>query len=138
MITINYLAVLVAAIGSMILGAIWYGPLFGKMWSNLMGWGAMTPEQLAEKKKSAGKGYMGMFVCSLIMAYVTAWVVELAGATDLVAGKMVGFWLWLGFVATVSYGSVLWEGKSKKLWALNNGYNLLNLVMYGAIFALWQ
>ena len=29
---INYLAVLVAAIASMALGFLWYGPLFGNQW----------------------------------------------------------------------------------------------------------
>lgn len=34
---INYLAVIVAAAASMIIGMIWYGPLFGKTWRSLMG-----------------------------------------------------------------------------------------------------
>jgi len=34
---INYLAVLVAAIASMALGFLWYGPLFGNQWKKLMG-----------------------------------------------------------------------------------------------------
>ena len=136
--TINYLAVLVAAVVSMVLGAVWYGPLFGKKWSELMGWSSMTPEQTAEMKKSANKSYFWMFLSSLVMAYVTAWVVGVAGVSDFSGGLEVGFWLWLGFVATVSLGGVLWEKKPIKLWALNNGFNLLNLLVYGVILAGWQ
>ena len=138
MININYLAVVAAAIGSMILGAIWYGPLFGKVWMKLMGWGNMSPEQIAEMKKKSGKGYFWMFIGNLVMGYVTAWVIGATGAATLSAGLMTGFWLWLGYIATVSLGGVLWEGKPVKLWKLNNAFNLLNLLMYGAIFALWQ
>lgn len=36
---VNYLAVLVAATANLILGAIWYGPLFGKR--SLLGMGAI-------------------------------------------------------------------------------------------------
>ena len=109
MITINYLAVLVAAVVSMVLGAVWYGPLFGKKWSELMGWSSMTPEQTAEMKKASKKSYFWMFLSSLVMAYVTAWVMGVAGVTDFSGGLEVGFWLWLGFIATVSLGGVLWE-----------------------------
>ena len=45
---INYLAVLVAAVVSIILGMLWYGPWLGKQWIALMG---MSPASLAEAKK---------------------------------------------------------------------------------------
>ncbi len=138
MITINYLAVLVAAIGSMILGAIWYGPLFGKVWMNLMGWGGMSPEQMAEKKKSAGKSYFWMFLGNLVMAYVMSYVVVAFKAMDFAGGVQAGFWIWLGFVATVTLGMVLWDGKPVKLWLLNNGFQLLNLCWMGALLAMWS
>lgn len=32
------LAVVLAAVVSMIVGWLWYGPLFGKQWMALMGW----------------------------------------------------------------------------------------------------
>lgn len=37
MVPVNYLAILVAAVLSMVLGFLWYGPLFGKEWTKLMG-----------------------------------------------------------------------------------------------------
>ena len=138
MITINYLAVLVAAIGSMILGALWYGPLFGKKWSEMMGWSTMSPEQTAEMKKGATKSYLWMFLGSLVTAYVMAHVVWAFKAMDFSTGLQAGFWMWLGFIATTTLGSVLWEGKSMKLWLLNHGYNMLNLCWMGVLLAIWQ
>jgi hypothetical protein len=38
MITINYLAVIAAAIAAVGVGVLWYGPLFGKEWMKLMGY----------------------------------------------------------------------------------------------------
>ena len=45
---VNLLAVLAAAVATMVLGAIWYGPLFGKSWMSAHGY---TPEKLAGMKQ---------------------------------------------------------------------------------------
>ncbi|MBI3341870.1 DUF1761 domain-containing protein, partial [Candidatus Curtissbacteria bacterium] len=34
---INYMAVVAAAVVNMVLGFLWYGPLFGKPWMKMMG-----------------------------------------------------------------------------------------------------
>lgn len=41
------------------------------------------------------------------------------------------------FIAPVTLGVVLWEGKPWKLWVLNNGYQLLSLLVMGVILAIW-
>lgn len=136
---INELAVLVAAIVSMIVGALWYGPLLGKQWIALS---QFTPQQMDEaKKKGMAKSYALMFVGSLVMAYVLAHALAYASAymklSGISAGLMAGFWNWLGFIAPVTLSSVLWEGKPVKLWLLNIGYYLVTLCAMGAILAMW-
>ncbi len=42
-VVINYWAVIVVAIINTVLGFLWFGPIFGKMWISLMGF---TPEQV--------------------------------------------------------------------------------------------
>ena len=54
------------------------------------------------------------------------------------AGLSTGFWNWLGFVAPVTMGAVLWEGKPWGLWFLNAGYQLVNLLVMGVIIASWM
>lgn len=136
---INYLAVLVAGVSSMVTGFLWYGPLFGKKWLQYMGW---RPEEAEERKKGATRGYVIMFIGSLIMAYVLAHALVFASeytkTTGVSAGLMVGFWNWLGFVAPVTVGAVLWEGKPWGLFFLNAGYQLLNLLVMGIILAVWM
>lgn len=137
---INYLAVLVCGIVSMVLGFLWYGPLFGKQWMALSG---ITPPQAgAEKpKEGMGKRYALAFVGSLIMAYVLAhslvFADEYLKVSDVSGGLMAGFWSWLGFIAPVTLGTVLWDGKPWKLWILNNAYYLIQLLIFGVILALW-
>lgn len=139
-IPINYFAVVVAAVSAMVWGFLWYGPVFGKIWIKEMGW---TPESIeAAKKKGMAKQYVLQAVGALVMAYVMAHVFVFASTYTqtfgLVGGLMVGFWNWLGFVAPVTLGAVLWEGKSWKLWALNAGYYLVVLCTMGVILSLWQ
>lgn len=140
MVPINYVAVLVSAVSSMVLGALWYGPLFGKKWIAMMGW---TDEQInSAKSKGMGKQYSIMFVGSLVMAYVLAHATVFASSylntSGVSAGLMSGLWNWMGFIAPVTVSSVLWEGKSWKLWCLNNGYNLTSLLIMGIILACWM
>ena len=88
------------------------------------------------------KLYLMAFVGSLVMAFVLSHALEFASdylnTSGVSAGLQTGFWNWLGFIAPVTMGSVLWEGKSWKLWTLNNAYHLVNLLIMGVIIALWQ
>jgi len=47
-------------------------------------------------------------------------------------------WIWLGFIATVTLGNVLWHGRPKELWALENAYSLVNLLVMTAILYNWK
>lgn len=136
---VNYIAVVVAAIANMIIGTVWYGPLFGKQWIAMMGW---TKDEMTGKAKSGmGKLYAIQAVGSLVMAYVLAHALIFASTymqvSGIQAGVMCGFFNWLGFIAPVTLGSVLWEQKSWNLWFLNNAYYVVSLVVMGVILALW-
>ena len=139
MVNVNYLAIFVSAIASMILGYIWYGPLFGKQWMALSGFSKDSLD--AAKAKGMGKSYALMFVGSLVMAFVLShaliFAMDYLGSKGISAGLQTGFWNWLGFIAPVTLGSVLWDHKPWKLWVLNNAYNLLSLLVMGVILALW-
>ncbi len=134
---VNYVSVVLAAVANMVLGFLWYGPLFGKTWSDLMGWSKADME--AAKKKGMGKSYALMTLGSFVMAYVLAHSLVFASTymnvSGVPAGLSVGFWNWLGFVAPVTIGSVLWDGKPWKLWFINAGYYLVALLLMGVILA---
>lgn len=143
MMELNYLAILVAAVLGMVIGMIWYAPsVFGKAWSRMTGIN-MDKAEMKPKHMLAG------FVAQLVMAYVLApfiigWhqsEVAMYGAdamSGLSVGLQTGFWLWLGIVATVMLGSVLWERKPFKLYMLNSGYWLVVLLVMGALLGYWQ
>lgn len=139
-ISTNYLAVLVGAIINMVLGGLWYGPLFGKTWARLAG---MTGDSMSEaKKRGMAKSYILMFVGSLIMAFVLEHAVvygaEYINVYGVWAGVITGIWYWLGFVAPTTVGMVLWEGKPWKYWFIVSGYYLVALAILGGMFAVWM
>ncbi len=138
MMEINYLAVLVCGIVSMVIGGLWYGPLFGKQWMALMGINcdpnAVTPEQ----KKQMYKSYAIMFVGALVMAFVFSSTLAAFGAVGAGMALQGAFWTWLGFFVPVLMGSVLWEMKPWKLFFINASYYLVLLMVMGLILTLWK
>lgn len=139
-VVVNYWAILLCGILSLVLGSLWYGPLFGKQWMALSG---INPGQMTDaQKKGMWKSYVLALVGSLVMAYVLQHSLVFANTylnvSGLWAGLQGGFWMWLGFVAPVTLGTVLWEGKSWKLWTLLNSYHLIQLLIFGAVLTLWK
>jgi multidrug transporter EmrE-like cation transporter len=129
-IVVNYWAVLVAALANFVLGWIWYGPLFGKQWMKLTG---MKPSE--QDKKDLPKNSVVMLVSSLIMAYVLLHFTAASESLNMALEWAV--WLWLGFIATVTLGGVLWKREPVALWTLDNGYRLLSLLFMTAILYSW-
>ena|SRR3989344_4783699 len=132
---VNYLAVLVAAVASFLLGWLWYGPFFGKPWMKLMNF---DKNSMKSMKLSPVTAMILGFLTYLIIAYVLAGFISILNAATIVEGMKIAFWIWLGFIATTTLGSFLWEGKSIKLYLLNNTYNLLNLLVMSAILTAWK
>src|SRR3989344_1544875 len=135
---VNYVAVVVAEVSAMVIGFLWYGPLFGKEWRRLMGISLDDMKSMSLSPMQA----MGLgTVVALVMAYVFAHVFVFSSTYMQVSGYMAGlstaFWLWLGFVMTTQIGIVLWEGKPWKLFFLNTAYSLVSLAEMGVIIASW-
>ena len=125
---VNYVAIIVAAIANMVVGYLWYSQmLFGKAWMKMTGKKDMGKKDSMLMMMGAG------YISSVVMAYVLAIFIQLNGATTPLAGAMAAFWPWLGFVATVTLGSVLWEGKSIQLWVLNAAHYLVGMAVMGAV-----
>ncbi|HSX52865.1 MAG TPA: DUF1761 domain-containing protein [Patescibacteria group bacterium] len=129
---INWWAVIVAVAVNMGVGAVWYSPvMFAKEWSKLVG-------RKMEEMGDGAKGYvittLGAFVQVLVLLHVVAY----AGATTAINGAVVGFWLWVAFVAVTQGVNTVFAGTRKKLWAINTGYFLVVLLINGAILAVWR
>ena len=137
--SLNWLAILVAAVVTMILGFLWYSPLlFAKAWTREMGYDLNDKAKMDEMRKSVGPAYAGSFVASLISAFTLALILHGMRAESLHFGIMASFHIWLGFVATVQFTGALFAKQSMKLFAINTGYQLVCFLAMGAILVLWK
>ena len=133
---INYLAVLVAALATILIGAIWYSPLmFHKFWVKAHGF---SEERVALLQKAAGKAFLVSLLCYLVMAFVLAILVSYAGATTLQEGAALGFLVWLGFLATLGMTAHMFSEKRLSTYLLDASYQLVYAVVMGAILAAWR
>ena len=133
---VNYIAVLISGVISIILGSLWYSPvLFGNAWMKEMGISVKDIEKT--KKKGMGKYYFAAFIGALVTAFILGIFIKWIGASSFFDGIQTGFWAWLGFIVPVSLGSVLWENKSIKYYLINVSYHLVNLALMGGILGMW-
>lgn len=136
---VNFLAILVAAIATMVWGFIWYSPLlFAKPWMREMGVDPSDKAKIDEMRKGATAAYSGSFVASLISAFTLALFFHWFRVETQHFAFMVSFHVWLGFVATVQLTGALFSKQSMKLFAINTGYQLICYLTMGAILAAWR
>lgn len=131
-VSINYWAVLVAAISSFVIGGLWYAPfLFGNAWQKATG---LTDEEL--KNASMARTFGLSFVMSVLISYGMAmfFVSEVDFQMGLVYGAMTA----LFFVIPSMGINSLFEHHSLKLFLINAGYNLVTYVVIGGIIGAWR
>ena len=129
-VSVNLLAVVVAALSTMAVGSIWYGKMgFYKEWSRLAKVKAsstMTTKQMAFM-------YGAAFVASLVSAFVLAYFIDIVygarGGSYLAVSLQVAFMGWLGFTAARLSLHDLFEGRRKKLTLLNVSHELVTFVV---------
>ena len=127
---VSLLATVVATVLGFALGALWYGPLFGKRWMAAVG---MTLEEI-QKDFSPVKTYGATFVLGLIASYAFGLYVgpNPGRAFSIVAGASAG----LCWVATSLATNYLFERRSVALIAINGGYHAVRFALIGLAFGL--
>lgn len=133
--SVNALVVLISAAVGMGIGAFWYSPKgFGRQWTQLMGW---DEQEFDRRQKEASKSYVWEFVANLVTSFILANIIIQVGDSTAGEGMQTAFWLWLGFIASTMLGMILWEGKPAKLYKINVGFRLVQMLIVGGIMGAW-
>ncbi|MCX6734537.1 MAG: DUF1761 domain-containing protein [Candidatus Peregrinibacteria bacterium] len=131
---VNYYAILVCGIASLMLGMFWYGPLFGGVWMKQVGF---TEKDMLEARKKGMKCMLPNMIIatisSMVMAFVLTNYLSYSGAVDMTKALIVGAFVWFGFYATSSISPVLWEKKTWTWYFITIGYQLVQILMFCAI-----
>ena len=73
------------------------------------------------------------FISLLILYFVLAHTLKFVGAVSIAEGFFATFMAWLGYIATVMIGTVLWEGKPVKLYLIKSIHYLVLMLITSAI-----
>lgn len=135
MMDVNLWAILICAVVSLVIGSVWYGPIFGKMWMRVCGMTSMDEARRKQMQKESMPLYFVQFILSLF----TAWVLSLyiVNAIDEMTGISNAFWIWAGFVMPTVAGGVMWTADSGKVkWTkflLQAAYYLITFIVFALI-----
>jgi hypothetical protein len=129
--TLNFLAILAAAVSAFVLGGLWYSPmLLGAAWKRANGFTTDPPT-------AGAKGFALAFVLSLTMALNLAMFLNAPGMTlafGIAAGFLAGFgWATMG-IAIIS----VFEHRPLSYVLVNGGYLTVALTVMGAILGGWR
>jgi hypothetical protein len=125
---INYGAVIGAAVANVAVGALWYGPVFGKAWRRMM---KFTDADMQNMPLTPWQAMAGGVVTALVTAFVLSQI-----APQGTPALTLAFWPWLGFVMPIQAGGWLWEGKSFKLFVFNAAASLVSLYAMALVLTL--
>lgn len=131
--TINWAAVIVAALSNFFIGGLWYSPIFfGKQW---MKENKFSNDDL--QKRSMATIFILTFIFSFIMAFNLAMFLNDANSTaswGAIAGFLAGFgWVVLGLCIIA-----LFERKSFRYMLIHSGYVTLSFIIMGLILGAWR
>ena len=127
---VSLLATLVATTAGFVLGAVWYGPLFGKRWMAAVG---LTHEDIRRNTNPA-RTYGTTFLLGFIASYTFGLYVgpNPGRAFAITVGAAAG----ICWVATSLATNYLFEGRSATLIAINGGYHAVRFALIGLAFAM--
>jgi hypothetical protein len=132
---INYWAVLLATLSSMVVGSIWYTPrVFGTYWMKQSG---VTPSGDA-------KDAVRPILVTLVVSFITAWVLagaafislEFYGGSFLLNTIVTAIILWAGFTAARFITHDAFDGRPTGLTVLNIAHEFVTIVIMALIIGL--
>jgi len=127
---VSLLAVLVATLLGFVLGALWYGPLFGRAWMAEHGFN--EPDLRRDFNPAATYGTT--FVLGLVAAYLFG--VLVGPEPDFGFATVVGFAVGVCWVVTSLATNYLFERRSGRLLLINGGYHAIRFGLIGMAFGL--
>lgn len=137
--SINFVTVLTCGVLSMVLGALWYGPLFGKRWMRLIGINSNNKKSQQEMQKSAGPLYLAQFLLVLFQIFTLAYFYKDINENLIIQYTL---WIWLAFVVPSLAGAIMWTNEKNVLkWErffIQTGYQLICFTLFGLIFYFWR
>ena len=127
----NWLAIIIAALSGFMIGGVWYGPLFGKVWQREAG---ITEAEMGSV--NSVKLFGLTFLFSLLSAIMLGHLFNRTGVSQAHIVMMMSVGIAIGFIIPAIGTNYLFGRKSGKLFAIDAGYWVTFYAAMGAVFAL--
>jgi len=142
-IEVNYVAVLIAAIASMVAGAVWY-VLFAKLLQKIRPLTAEEQQQAQKQMKAMfGVGFLLTLVMSEVLFHIVAITQDVSHLSPVMNGFLTAFVIYIGFVVPVQATHIIFGNygdlaKKLKLFGINTGGQMVSLLAMGATIGLMR
>lgn len=121
--TLHFGIIALTMVLSVVIGFVWYGPLFGKPWMKLSGLAMPeTKPSFGMMIKPLALSLVGSFMMSYVLSCSIAFHDAYYNVSGYVPGLSIAFLMWLGFIVPVYLSFSGWEGKPWKLFWIHAGY----------------
>lgn len=142
-ISINIPAILACVVAAMVVGFLWFGPLFGKPWARHMGMEDMEAPGGAAMARSMALFALGNFLIAYAFLHgIDVWRASSWGLSPDIANTTLvfnsAFFTWLGFFLPIQIGRVAWEQKGWGLVTINAAFDLVRLLIFAVILIYWR
>jgi len=128
---ISILAIVLAVIANMIIGALWYSPiLFAKVWLKSLG---KSMEELQESSTNIGYAYTT--IAGIISAIVLSLFISMLDTVTIGEGALIGFLAGAGIASARELSPTFFEGRKYTLFFISTGYHIVSLTVMGIIIA---
>lgn len=132
---INWLAVLVAAVASFLIGGVWYGAIFAKPWQRLSG---LSDEQAKALGANPAKTFGILALCDVLAALTLAILAQKTAVASLIDGIGLGLLCWILAMAAFVLSTYTASGKKLGLLEIDATKLALCLIAMGAILGAWR
>ena len=135
---LNWLAIGIMTVASFALGALWHGPLFGKLWQRIHhGDKKISEEAMKKMMEGMWKLMLAEFIATLLMVIGLACVIR---AIPTFPPMLTAAMIWLAFILPTMTSTILW-GNDPKKWmgmkvVISSTCRLVSLLATGYVLSI--
>lgn len=128
------LGVIVATLCAIGLGFLWYSPaVFGAVWLKLL---KKYVKETPDMNRNMGPMYLQMVLGAFLTAFVLDMFINRLGVVTVAEAVVLALWLGVGIALPGRYNDVIFQGKRKKMFLIDAGYQVASLVVMAIVLVL--
>ena len=134
-----YLTVFTCTVLAMIIGSLWYGPIFGKRWMALNNLPELStdPAIRKEQMRHMYPAYIIQFLLSFFQVFILYTYIDKVPEFSGVENALL---MCLAFIVPTLATSGIWSGDSRSVqvqkFLIQTGYSLIAFIVFGAVLGL--